>query len=468
MKLYINNYKKSFLFMFYLFLNKKNNNLKLASNIQKSNIYLFWRKIFFIKTITSYAFFHPHKIPKYMYILIFRGSPAVLNKYYSIQKREKQNLKQNEEYKYLKLLQTVFISFFYFFSIILFFASCLIIKFISSFFAKEIFIKQRETDIDGVSFIIPTWNKKDMILMCIQLLDLHLGKEKLDIKKEIIIIENGSTDGSLEALSSLKTNIPIILLKQKTNLGFAKAINLGLKYSKYNYIYLINNDMEPQKNFFNSIINSAENILKQGKKFFGISSQIFFFDQNKRREESGKTYILPNLGFVSIAHYIQDEALKDSSITLYPGGGSSLINKHYLQKIGGYDHKTYTPLYCEDLDAGFIAWKFGLPSYFDPNSHVIHHHRSSSTQLIKDPSYFMYKNWLVLILKNFDSYKNIINHLFLYPGRIVLSEAHCKYAIETLKNIKNIYISKVKLYKYKTVNSDQFLINFPKFENNIK
>ncbi|MCX6726967.1 MAG: glycosyltransferase family 2 protein, partial [Candidatus Shapirobacteria bacterium] len=288
---------------------------------------------------------------------------------------------------------------------------------------------------------------------------------KTNIKKEIIVVENGSTDGSVEALSNLKTKIPIVLLPQPTNLGFAKAINLGLKHSKYNYVYLINNDMEPQENFFNSIINSAEKILKQNRKFFGISSQIFFFDSTKRREESGKTYLLPSLGYISVAHYVQEAALKVPSITFYPGGGSSLINKHYLQKIGGYDYKTYTPLYCEDLDAGFIAWKLGLPSYFDPDSHIIHHHRSSSTRLIQDPSYFMFKNWLVLILKNFDSCKNIINHLFLYPARIVLSESHTKYATEALKNIKNIYISKVKLYKYKTINSDHSLINFPKFEN---
>lgn len=366
---------------------------------------------------------------------------------------------------FFKLLKNFLIAICYLISIVIFFIISSITKLFYSFFSKEISINNSETNIDGVSFIIPTWNKKDLVLKCVELLDLHLGKEKPDIKKEIIIIENGSTDGSCEALSRLKTKIPIILLKQETNLGFARAINLGLEHSKYNYVYLINNDMEPQKNFFNSIVNLAEDVLKQNKKFFGISSQIFFFDQNKRREESGKTYILPNLGYISVAHYVLNEALETSSVSLYPGGGSSLINKHYFQKIGGYDYKTYTPLYCEDLDAGFVAWKFGLPSYFDPNSHVIHHHRSSSTQLIKDPSYFMYKNWLVLILKNFDSYKNIINHLFLYPGRIVLSESHYKYATEALKNLKNIYISKIKLYKYKTINSDRELINFSKFEN---
>ena len=216
------------------------------------------------------------------------------------------------------------------------------------------------------------------------------------------------------------------------------------------------------------IIDSAQKLLKQNKKFFGISSQIFFFDPNKRREESGKTYSLPNLGYISVGHCIHEDSLKEFSPTLYPGGGSSVINKHYFQKLGGYDYKTYTPLYCEDLDAGFSAWKFGLPSYFDPNSHIIHHHRSSSVNLNKDPNFFMYKNWLVFILKNFDSAKNVLNNIFLFSIRIFLYQKDYEYAIEAIKNIHNIFISKIKLYKYKTINSDKFLINFSKFENNLK
>ena len=368
----------------------------------------------------------------------------------------------------IRIIKRFFASIIYFILSFVFFTISSLLKIIYSLFSKRISIKKSEEEIDGVSFIIPTWNKKDMVLKCIELLDLHLSQEKHNIKKEIIIIENGSTDSSVEALEKLKTKIPIILLKQKTNIGFAKAINLGLKKSKYNYVYLINNDMEPQKNFFNSIINNAQNLLKQNKKFFGISSQIFFFDPNKRREESGKTYFLPNLGYISVAHYIQKEALKEFSVTAYPGGGSSLINKHYFQKIGGYDYKSYPPLYCEDLDVGFISWKLGLPSYFDPNSHIIHHHRSSSINLNQDPSFFMHKNWLVFVLKNFDSTKNIFNNIFFYSIRIFLNKENYKYAIETFKNINNIFKSKIRLYKFKTINSDKFLINFPKFENNLK
>jgi GT2 family glycosyltransferase len=457
--------------------------MKLIKRIKRKLIYhyhLFLKKIKkllinFNKLFKSIVL-HPKRIIKGIYILITKGLKELKKEYINIQKKDRKTLYKNNKSiffflvfnKYFKKIFKCLIPIIYFFLVTILFIISLIIKSIYSLFSHKISIKTNEKKIDGVSFIIPTWNKKDMVLTCIKLLDEHLSKEQPKIKKEIIVIENGSIDGSAEAIEKLKTKIPIVLLKQKTNIGFARAINLGLKHSKYNYVYLINNDMEPQKGFFDSIIKSAQKLLKQKMDFFGISSQIFFFDPNKRREESGKTYSLPNSGYVSIAHYVQEEALTEFSPTLYPGGGSSLINKRYFQSIGGYDYKSFTPLYCEDLDAGFIAWKLGLPSYFDPNSKVIHHHRSSSVKLIQDPNYFMYKNWLVLVLKNFDSPKNILNHILLYPFKIVFSNSHTKYAIEAIKNLKNIFLSKIKLYKYTTINSDSSLINFPKFENNFK
>lgn len=443
--------------------------MKIIKKTKRKLLYYyrhFLKKLVSFNKLCKCIFLHPKRIIKGLIILITKGPKALKRKYNKIQKKDIQNYFKKT--KPITLIKKLFIAVVYFILISIFFMVSSTIKFIYSFFSKKISIKNNKKNIDGVSFIIPTWNKKKLVINCVKLLDLYLSQEKPNIKKEIIVIENGSIDGSFKALSNLKTKIPLVILKKETNIGFARAINLGLKHSQYNYVYLINNDMEVQKNFFNSIIDTAQNLLNQKRDFFGISSQIFFFDPNKRREESGKTYSLPNTGFISIAHHIQKEALKELSLTLYPGGGSSLINKHYFEEIGGYDYKSYTPLYCEDLDAGFITWKLGLPSYFDPNSKVIHHHRSSSVNLIQDPSYFMYKNWLVLILKNFDSPKNILSHLFIYPFKIIFSNSHAKYATEAIKNLKNIFISKIKLYKYTIINSDKILINFPKFKNSRK
>lgn len=319
--------------------------------------------------------------------------------------------------------------------------------------------------VDDVSFIIPTWNKKDLVIKCIQLLDNQLSIEYPKIKKEIIVVENGSTDGSFEALSKLKTKISLTILKQEINLGFAKAINLAVKKSKYNYLYFLNNDMEVQSGFFKEIINTANNLLQQNIDFFGIASQIFFFDPSVKRVESGKTWTDFKNGKLLVGHELNPKKLKNVSLTAYCGGGSSLINKNIFNTLGRFDDKVYIPMYCEDLDLGYIAWKKGYSSFFCPNSHVIHHHRSSSKLLSISPDYYIHKNYLSFCLKNFNNPVLLAKLFLFYPFYLIFKKNYWNYLIDNLKNLSNIKKSRNKLKIIPNKYSDIELINFKKFES---
>jgi GT2 family glycosyltransferase len=323
--------------------------------------------------------------------------------------------------------------------------------------------KETFKNINGVSFIIPTWNKRDMVVTCIKLLDKYLSVECPEIPKEIIIVDNGSIDGTSAELKKLKIPNTKYLI-QDTNLGFAKAINMATDHAKYNYIYLLNNDMEVQPHFFETIIHTAQNLLDQSINFFGVSSQIFFFDPKVPRVESGKTYTQFKKGKLLVGHELNSEKLKNVSLAAYCGGGSSLINKQIFELLGKLDSNVYLPLYCEDLDIGFVAWKKGYPSFFCPNSHVIHHHRSSSKLLSFSPDYFIHKNYLAFCLKNFDSFKLKLELFLMYPLYLIFKKDYGKYLIENLKNIFNIINSRHKTAKIPNVYSDSELINFIDFE----
>jgi len=323
--------------------------------------------------------------------------------------------------------------------------------------------KSIETDLNGVSFIIPTWNKKDMVITCIKLLDKYLSIECPKIPKEIIVIENNSNDGSYEALLKLKTKISLNILKQKTNLGFAKAVNLANKKAKYNYLYLINNDMEVQSGFFKNIIDLVNDLLGKKINFFGISSQIFFFDSTIKRVESGKTYTDFKNGKLLVGHELNSQKLKNTSLTAYCGGGSSLINKSIFNLLSGFDDSVYIPMYCEDLDLGFIAWEKGYPSFFCPNSHIIHHHRSSSKFLSVSPDYYIHKNFLSFCLKNLNIF--LLLQLFIfYPLYIIFKKDYWKYLVDNFKNISNIIGSRNKLHKIIDIYKDTEIIKFNDFE----
>jgi len=388
-------------------------------------------------------------------------------KWYRIQRKyhKIKNIILNFVFFFLKLIAStlyfIFISIFFIFSFI-----------VKKFFQKKpkpLIIDTSQQALDGITFIIPTWDKEKMVINC---LDNLISTLRNDIKKtkiEIIVIDNGSKDNTSTLVKKIKSNKNIIirLISLKRNLGFAKAINLGAKRAKYNYLYLLNNDMFVQPGFLKNIIFFAKKYIKNNKKFFALSSQIFFADKTKRRQESGKNYIKVNFGFLYVAHLLKQINLEDPSFTAYAGGGSSLINKHLFQKLGGYDYQSYTPLYCEDLDISFNAWRYGFPSIFIPQSQVIHNHQSSSKKLTRNPEFYMYKNYLVFLLKNLDSPKLIIHHLFFYPILMLLDKKYIEYANLALKNIRAIFHSRQRLNRFQTKYTDKQLINFLDFETNL-
>jgi hypothetical protein len=453
----------------------------IQKNKNKKHKIIFKKKS--IKLFTNYLVNHPIVIIKVFPFLLSKGTKKFFDKLHQIENKQKKikKIKFGSYYKllqikywlnkifyfpiyFLKLFLCKFFIMIYFFIIILFFLIFKISYLIFFVFQRELKIDKNKTIINGISFIIPTWNKKNMIVNCVKNLDRITSSENIDIPKEIIVIDNGSIDETYEALMKLKTTTPLIPIRSNINLGFARGINLGVLRAKYNYVYLMNNDMIPKPNLITEIVKFGQNLLNNNKPFFGLSSQIFFYDPKKRREESGKNYYRSDFGYLYVAHCVNNNNLTAPSITGYPGGGSSFINKNLFLKLGGYDNDLYLPLYDEDLDLGFIAWKLGFPSYFIPSSQIIHYHRSSSKKLKFDPNYYMFKNWVTFILKNYDSCSLILNHIFLYPLRMLADQRFVTYAFENTKIIHKILLKKIMLLRYKQIYKDTELINFLKFE----
>ena len=376
-------------------------------------------------------------------------------------------------YNYLKknLLKPTFVFpfklvliFCYIIIIVCFYFLYKLVYFLTYFFQKPLQLPSSCAALNGVSFIIPTWNKAKLVTACVKKLTAVLESENPQIQKEIIIVNNGSTDKTVKSIESITSSIPIRLVNLPQNLGFSPAINLGVGLAKYNYIYLLNNDMIPKPNFFLSIINFAQSKIDKHSWFFGISSQVFFFDKAKRREESGKTYIFPFFGIIQAAHIVNHQNLSEPSLTCYPGGGSSLINKHLFNLLGGYDYQTYRPGYCEDLDLGFLAWRFSYPSYFVPKSHIIHHHQSSYKKITADPTHYLFKNYIAFTLKNISNFSLFLNHIISFSLYALVDKKHFNYILEIIPILPSIFASKISLLKYRSQFKDSDLFDFIRFE----
>lgn len=103
-------------------------------------------------------------------------------------------------------------------------------------------------DFDGTSIIIPTYNRKDLLQQCIESIEAHTAPPY-----EIIVVDNGSTDGTADLLRLRRG--PIRLAIHPQNLGFARAINTGLMMAKGRTIVLLNNDVLVTERWLDQMLN---------------------------------------------------------------------------------------------------------------------------------------------------------------------------------------------------------------------
>jgi len=217
----------------------------------------------------------------------------------------------------------------------------------------------------GISLIVPSRNGKD--LLAAQLPGIVAQKPG-----EIIVVDNGSTDGTAEWLAAAYPSIRVEV--STAPLSFARAINRGIARARYSHVCLLNNDMLIEPGFFRALHSAFDQV----PNLFCASAQILF-PPGVRREETGKTVFAPE------AHpdfpVWCDEPLpgEDGSYVLYGSGGCSLYDATKLAALGNVD-ETYEPAYVEDLDLGWRAWQRGWPSVYVAGAVVEHRHRATTSR----------------------------------------------------------------------------------------
>ena len=116
-----------------------------------------------------------------------------------------------------------------------------------------------------VSIIIPSFNTKKLTLACVE----SVFGSRPKISFEVIIVDNGSGDGSVEALRAVFGK-KIKVVKNKENLGFAKAVNIGIKYAKGKSVLLLNSDTQVMPYTIESLVNFAKKTNRPENQFFAI------------------------------------------------------------------------------------------------------------------------------------------------------------------------------------------------------
>ncbi|MEO8098370.1 MAG: glycosyltransferase [Acidobacteriota bacterium] len=213
----------------------------------------------------------------------------------------------------------------------------------------------------GISVVIPSRDGRDLLERCLP---------AITGATEIIVVDNGSSDGTAQWLPS-----NVILEHSAQPLPFSVAMNRGIKRSRYSHICALNNDMLVEPGFLAALRSAFDSV----PDLFCASAQIFL-PAGHRREETGKTVLDPEpspTDFpIRCAEPLEGE---DHSYVLYGSGGCSLYDGAKLEAMGGFD-EVYQPAYVEDLDLGVRAWVRGWPSVYCAAARVLHQHRTTTSR----------------------------------------------------------------------------------------
>ena len=222
--------------------------------------------------------------------------------------------------------------------------------------------------LDGISVVIPSRSGRE--LLAAQLPDIV--RQLAEFAHEIIVVDNGSDDGTAEWLAGQWPRIVVELSSDP--LSFSRAVNRGIARARYTHICLLNNDMLLAPNFFGPLGLAFEDI----PSLFCATAQIRF-PSGVRREETGKALL--TLEDPDAFPVRCDEPLpgEDQTWVLYGSGGCSIYDAAKLRELGALD-EAYDPAYVEDLDLGYRAWQRGWPTIYVAGSVVEHRHRATTSR----------------------------------------------------------------------------------------
>ena len=228
-----------------------------------------------------------------------------------------------------------------------------------------------------VAIIILTWNGKADTLEC-----LHSLQKLKYSRCRLIVVDNGSTDGTVEAV---RAQFPeVYLIENGKNLGYSEGNNKGLLYAlstEAKYFLLLNNDTVVSDNFLEPLVNYAEAHPEAGI----LGSKVYQYGTQDRIWFCG-AYINSNARLLHFGYKEVDSFNQLPSESVYIPGCSLMIRRDLLEKIGFLDHEFFA--YFEDVDWCLKAKRLGYLIMVIPESVIWH--KEAKTLGKESPRYLYY------------------------------------------------------------------------------
>lgn len=231
-----------------------------------------------------------------------------------------------------------------------------------------------------LSIVILSYNTKDLTLASLESVILQYKQELEKAEIEIIIIDNNSSDDSVEGIkkyiSIIKFKGAIQLIQSRKNLGFGGGCNLGVKTARGDKILFLNSDTEVLDKGFLGMVK----FLEDNSKVAILGGRIENYD-GSLQPSAGKFYNLFNLlvmllGFERLG-FLRSSPNKIGKVD-WVSGACMMVKKDIFDKLNGFDEQLF--MYVEDMEICFRAQKYGYKTYFYPEIELKHKSLGSSNR----------------------------------------------------------------------------------------
>ena len=247
---------------------------------------------------------------------------------------------------------------------------------------------------------------------------------------EVILVDNGSSDGSCAFVASSYPWVHMIELPE--NFGFCKAVNEGIKASRAPYVLLLNNDIEVTPDFIEEMLAA----IRRHKKAFSCAARMIQFYDRDRLDDAGNYYCA--LGWAYARGKGKDIHTCEKEEKIFAScAGAAIYRRKIFEKIGYFDEEHFA--YLEDMDVGYRARINGYENWYAPKA-MVYHVRSgtSGSRYNHFKTRYSSRNNVYLIYKNMPLLQIILNLPFLIVG------FGTKLLFFTLKGFGKEYLAGIK------------------------
>jgi len=229
------------------------------------------------------------------------------------------------------------------------------------------------SDIEAISAVIITYHGIDFIRDCLESLKADLS----DYSHEIIVVDNHSTDGTVEFIEQYHPDVRLI--KNTTNTGFAHAINQGIEAARYDVLWLLNQDIRIRAGCLAALLACRRRLDRPGAigpRFVGFDGRL---QRNTRRfpryhhlvfELMGLAYLFPRSRLLNGWKMGEFDHV-DSRRVEQPMGAALLVSRGCVDDVGSFDESF--GIFFNDVDFCRRLDRAGYTNYYCAEAVIEHH-----------------------------------------------------------------------------------------------